>query len=187
MPIQNEEERIKLLQDNLRTIRLLCGWTLDDFGRQLGVTKQTISRLENDKVEMNRAMYIAIRAILEKRCSEEKSLGVNYNILVNTLPLLLREGEGEKLSDLEYKGIKRKFETMAAAYFGKAKKSSISYSISEAIAAIPTIGAVGGAVAGAAALFLGTGVGLNSGFPWLVKLLTEDKQKNETSKTKEQD
>ncbi len=179
MPIQNEEERIKLLQDNLRTIRLLCGWTLDEFGRRLGVTKQTISRLENGKVELNRAMYIAIRAILEERCSEEKNLGVNYNILVNTLPLLLREGEGEKLSDLEYKGIKRKFENMAAASLGKAKKSSISYGISEAISTIPAIGA--------AALFLGAGVGLNSGFPWIVKLLAEDKQKNETSEMKEPD
>ena len=177
MPIQNEEDRIKLLQENLRTIRLICGWTLDDFAKRLGVTKQSISRFENMKVEITRAMYIAIRAVLEEKCSEEKDSGDNYGILTRAIPLLLREGECEKLSDTEYSGIKKTLETAAAAYLGKAKKRSVSYMLSNAIAGIPALSN--------ANLFLERGVGLNSGFPWLTRLLRSDDDKDNKDEVNE--
>ncbi|MBQ6971678.1 MAG: helix-turn-helix transcriptional regulator [Synergistaceae bacterium] len=177
MPIQNEEDRIKLLQDNLRTIRLICGWTLDDFARRLGVTKQSISRFENKKVEITRAMYIAIRAVLEEKCSEEKNSGDNYGILTRAIPILLREGECEKLSDMEYGGIKTKLETLAAAYLGRASKRSVSYMLSNYIASIPALSG--------AALFLARGVGLDSGFAWLTKLLKSDDDKGNADEANE--
>ena len=44
--------RIKRLQQNLLAIRKFAGWTTENLGEQIGVTKQTISNLENGKTEM---------------------------------------------------------------------------------------------------------------------------------------
>ena len=37
------------MQENLATLRLLAGWTLEDLADRLGCTKQSISLLEKKK------------------------------------------------------------------------------------------------------------------------------------------
>ena len=59
------ESEILLLQDNLQPIRNAGGWTLEELGDMIGVTKQTMSNLENKKTEMSRTQYIALRAVLD--------------------------------------------------------------------------------------------------------------------------
>ena len=56
---------ITKLQNNLLLIRNAGGWTAEVFGDMIGVTKQTISNLENKKTEMTKTQYIAIRAVLD--------------------------------------------------------------------------------------------------------------------------
>ena len=51
---RNEEEIISFLQDNLSSVRKIAGWTTEEFGDKIGVTKQTISNLENKKTAMTR-------------------------------------------------------------------------------------------------------------------------------------
>lgn len=166
MSLDEENFRIQLLQDNLKTIRLICKWTLDDFGRKLGVTKQTISRLENKKVEMNRAMYIAIRAVIEEKCSKNDN-----EILRRALPLLLREDEGEKLSDSEYANIRKTLETIAAASSRNADVGILSNILSNALSF--------------SFMPLFSNALTVSVFPWLTKLLKDDK--NNLTEAKEPD
>lgn len=65
MENRNEEEIISLLQDNLSSVRKIAGWTTEELGEKIGVTKQTISNLENKKTVMTRTQYIAIGAVLK--------------------------------------------------------------------------------------------------------------------------
>lgn len=54
MAIQDKKiEQINLLQINLQTIRKLAGWTIEELGDRIGVTKQMISNLENMKTKMS--------------------------------------------------------------------------------------------------------------------------------------
>lgn len=49
----------------LSSIRKIAGWTAATLGDKIGVTKQTISNLENQKSPMTFTQYIAIRAVLD--------------------------------------------------------------------------------------------------------------------------
>ena len=54
---------IQIMQDNLCELRKISGWTAENLAKKLGVTKQTISNLENQKVKLSRVQYIAIQQI----------------------------------------------------------------------------------------------------------------------------
>jgi len=63
--LKERERQIKRLQQNLSSIRKIAGWTAEVLGEKIGVTKQTISNLENRKSAMNFTQYIAIRSVKE--------------------------------------------------------------------------------------------------------------------------
>lgn len=56
---------IEVMQRYLPSLRKIAGWTSEELGKRLGVTKQTISNLENKKVNMTKMQYIALRVIFE--------------------------------------------------------------------------------------------------------------------------
>lgn len=56
---------IQIMQDNLCDLRKIAGWTAETLAGKLGITKQTVSNLETQKVKMSRVQYIAIRAVFE--------------------------------------------------------------------------------------------------------------------------
>lgn len=56
---------VQIMQDNLCELRKISGWTAESLARKLGVTKQTISNLETQKVKLSRVQYIAIRSVFE--------------------------------------------------------------------------------------------------------------------------
>ena len=78
-------EDISRLQDNLSLIRKAGGWTAEEFGDYIGVTKQTISNLENKKTPMSKTQYIAIRAVLEYELEQRKQ----DKVFVSTVNLVL--------------------------------------------------------------------------------------------------
>ena len=61
----NINVQIQIMQDNLCDLRKIAGWTAETLAGKLGITKQTISNLENQKVKLSRIQYIAIRAVFE--------------------------------------------------------------------------------------------------------------------------
>lgn len=56
---------LSIMQKYLPILRKINGWTTEDLGRRIGVTKQTISNLENRKVVMTKTQYLALRTVFE--------------------------------------------------------------------------------------------------------------------------
>ena len=88
---KEREKQINRLQQNLSTIRRIAGWTTEQMGEKIGVTKQTISNLENGKTPMNFTQYIAIRAILD--CEIEAN--TSNEVLPKAVDILLDSNEEE--------------------------------------------------------------------------------------------
>ena len=66
------EQEIARLQESLQLIRQSGGWTAEEFGEMIGVTKQTICNLEHKRTIKSKTQYIAIRAVLDWEISDRK-------------------------------------------------------------------------------------------------------------------
>ena len=80
------EHEISKLQKNLYSIRKAGGWSAEEFGNLIGVTKQTISNLETEKTRMTKTQYIAIRTVLDSEIrdrSDNKKLLSVVNLSLN--------------------------------------------------------------------------------------------------------
>ena len=122
MTIQEEKEKqIRLLQENLQTIRKLAGWTIDDLGERIGVTKQTISNIENKRTMMTLTQYIAIRSVLDY---EMQVHNPENEVLTKSIALLL--DNKENLNNEDYAKIKESIDTIAAATAGGAEKTALT-------------------------------------------------------------
>lgn len=80
------DKEIEKLQNNLQAIRKIAGWTTEELGEQIGVTKQTISNLENHKTTMTKTQYIALRTVIDYEIAtntENATLGQVVNALLN--------------------------------------------------------------------------------------------------------
>ena len=55
------------LQKYLPLIRNAAGWTAEDLGTKIGLTKQTISNLENQKTRMSKTQYLAIQMVISQK------------------------------------------------------------------------------------------------------------------------
>ena len=58
-------DEIKRMQDNLLLIRRAVGWTAEEFGDQIGVTRQTINNIESGRNRLTKTQYIAMRSVLD--------------------------------------------------------------------------------------------------------------------------
>lgn len=124
MKSYSEIEKVRL-QQNLTTIRKVAGWTAAELGELIGVTKQTISNLENNKTPMTKTQYIAIRAILDYKISTEQE----NSALSQIVSILL---DSEEQSEEEQRNIEA-----AAAYVARAKEKGMdSKAISAGLAGL---------------------------------------------------
>lgn len=108
-----EQNDIKKLQVNLSSIRKIAGWTAQDLGKKIGVTKQTISNLENQKTEMTLTQYIAIRTVLDYEIENNKS----NEVLPQVVHILL-DVPDEEISGEDRAKINQAVTTLAAASVG---------------------------------------------------------------------
>ena len=160
----DRERKIKILQQNLSSIRKIAGWTAEQLGDKIGVTKQTISNLENSKTPMNFTQYIAIRAVLDcevEEHPENEALAQAIDILLN---------HADKLDDENYKNVKNSIDTVAAAAAGGVAGAALTGAFTgmvlpvAKVAGLTLLGPVGGAIG------IGTAVGV-VGATWLKKLI----------------
>ena len=150
--MNTNNEMILRLQKNLSVIRKLGGWTTESFGEMIGVTKQTISNLENEKSEMNLTQYIAIRTVLDYEIQKDPE---KKAIVAQALSILVdNDSDISEEKKAEYAD---KFKVVAAATAGAggaiaaasmATTSATLLGVS-AGAALGPIGIAAGAVAGA--------------------------------------
>ena len=58
-------DEISRLQNVLLLVRRSVGWTAEEFGNRIGVTRQTINNLESGRNNLTKTQYIAMRSILD--------------------------------------------------------------------------------------------------------------------------
>lgn len=68
-------EEIMRMQEILRLIRLTVGWTAEEFGEKIGVTRQTINNIESGRNKLTKTQYIAMRSVLDAEmvCKSEET------------------------------------------------------------------------------------------------------------------
>lgn len=99
--MDNIKKEIEALQRNLSTLRKIAEMTSAELGKKIGVTKQTISNLENNKTPMSLTQYIAIRTIFDCEMQQKNDnlmLILFVNILLDKHELFSEE-EFEKIID----------------------------------------------------------------------------------------
>lgn len=142
--LNERNKQIKRLQQNLSSIRKIAGWTAEVLGEKIGVTKQTISNIENNKSTMNFSQYIAIRSIFDAEIANNKE-----NELLPKVVAILLDSEDE-ISEDDYSKIQDVVETVAATAAGgtpTTKLDSVFDILIKSIPfAVPVIGAIIGSV-----------------------------------------
>ena len=117
--LDQRQKQINRLQENLSSIRKIAGWTAEVLGNKIGVTKQTISNLENNKTPMNFTQYIAIRSVLDAEIEQNKE----NKVLPQVIAILL--DSGDELDNDEYEEIQKSVETVSAVASGGIKGAAL--------------------------------------------------------------
>ncbi len=115
--------QIQRLQDNLSALRRIAGWTMDELGKRIGVTKQTISNLENSnkKTFMTMTQYLAIRSVLDY----EAAIRLEKNQTDTLLALAIKKVLDDNLDDDEKKTVEGDVALIAAAVAGKTPDKTV--------------------------------------------------------------
>jgi len=140
--ITEREIHIRKLQQNLSPIRKIAGWTAEVLGDKIGVTKQTISNLENNKTPMNFTQYIAIRSVLDYEIANNKE-----NEVLPKIVALLLDCEDE-LDESDYLKVQDVVGTVAATAVGGTPTTKLDSVFDILIKSIPFVVPVFGAIIG---------------------------------------
>lgn len=132
--MNEREKKIARLQQNLLAVRKIAGWTTEQLGDKIGVSKQTISNLENGKSPMNFTQYIAIRAVLD--CEIETN--ASNEVLPQVISILLDS------NDEDYAKAKEPVRVVAASASGGITSTATLLGLLSALSPISAIGIVGG-------------------------------------------
>lgn len=77
---------VNRLQSNLAAIRKMAGWSAEALGQKIGLSKQSISKLETGKSLMTIAQYIAIRTMFDFEIQNNPETGP---VLAQVLKMLI--------------------------------------------------------------------------------------------------
>ena len=143
--IEQRQKQINRLQSNLSSIRKIAGWTAEVLGNKIGVTKQTISNLENEKTPMNFTQYIAIRSVLDYEISNNKE-----NEVLPKVVALLLDCEDE-LDESDYSKVQDVVGTVAATAAGGTSTDKLDMIFDVLIKSIPLVVPLIGTLIGSSA------------------------------------
>ncbi|MDR0851201.1 MAG: helix-turn-helix domain-containing protein [Clostridiales Family XIII bacterium] len=139
---KEREAQIKRLQQNLAPIRKIAGWTAEMLGDKIGVTKQTISNLENSRTPMSFVQYLAIRMVLDHEIESNKE----NEVLPKVVALLL--DSGDELDDENYLKVQDAAGTIAASAASGTSAEKLGSIFGLLTASLPIIIPVVGAIIG---------------------------------------
>ncbi|MDE6916426.1 MAG: helix-turn-helix transcriptional regulator [Lachnospiraceae bacterium] len=91
---------LKRLQEHLLLIRRTVGWTAEEFGERIGVTRQTINNLEAGRNKLNKTQYIAMRSVLDAEMNQYQEETEMLKLILDVFidhPEIYGEEEKEKL------------------------------------------------------------------------------------------
>lgn len=163
-------EEIIRMQKNLLLIRRTVGWTAEEFGEKIGVTRQTINNIESGRSKLTKTQYIAMRSILDaemvQKPEDTEMLKVLLDVLVD---------HPDNYNDGQRSELLAKANMMAPSILaGTTTRADVSKEWIKAA----------GAVVGAGVLMgpLGIGAGIAAVNVWLAKLITDGKKKSKKDK-----
>lgn len=136
----NRSREIQRLQQNLSPIRKIAGWNAETLGNKIGVTKQTISNLENRKTTMSFAQYIALRSVLDVEIASN-----NENDVLPKVVALLLDCDDE-LDDDNYSKVQEVAGTVAATAADGASSSRLNDVFALLLTSVPVVVPIMGAV-----------------------------------------
>lgn len=167
----NKEKEIERLQRNLPLLRKIAGWSMADLGEKIGVTKQTISNLENnsEKYKMSFIQYAGIMHIFEEEVENRKKElnSEDVDLLEQILEIIFEEN----LTDEQEKNFRDAFSTITIPDTKKTA-SGMSHILKATIGA-----AVGASVLGVKGAIIGAGLAEQGG-KWLKKLFDKKEQED---------
>lgn len=71
---KTNEEMIRNMQKHLSLIRECCGLTQTELANIIGVTRQTLNNIENNKSPLSQTQYVAIACLLDIMIKHNPSL-----------------------------------------------------------------------------------------------------------------
>ena len=85
---KHTQEKISRFQDSLATLRKVAGWSAEELGGRLDVTRQTIVNLETGQTKMTKIQYMAIRLAFEDEAQEnDNETLLNCYTLTGAVPV----------------------------------------------------------------------------------------------------
>lgn len=144
------------MQEHLLLIRRTVGWTAEEFGDRIGVTRQTINNIEFGRNKLTKTQYIAMRSVLDAEMAQNPDDTTMLKLILDALV-----DHPENYAESERTEILSKANLMAPAILaGTASRETVSKEwvrsvgiaagyaagISAALSAIPLVGAVAGGV-----------------------------------------
>lgn len=141
-------DEIIRMQEHLLLIRRTVGWTAEEFGDRIGVTRQTINNIEFGRNKLSKTQYIAMRSVLDAEMAQSPDDTAMLRLLLDVLI-----DHPEKYEEAERVDILSKANLMAPAILaGSATRAAVSKEwirsvgtvtgIAAALSAIPLVGAV---------------------------------------------
>ena len=167
-------EEILRMQTNLLLIRRAVGWTAEEFGDRIGVTRQTINNIESGRNKLTKTQYIAMRSVLDAEIvqhpEETQMLKVLLNVLVDN---------PEHYNESEVNQLLSKANLMAPSILaGTTSRKEVSKEWMAAVGAI--VGAAGVAMLTAPlGVVAGATVGVTG---WLLKTVAGSEKKRKDDK-----
>ncbi len=148
-----QQIQIARLKKNLCALRRIAGWTMEELGKRIGVTKQTISNLENPnkKSTMTLTQYLAIRSVLDYEAAQRLERDKSDTLLL----LAIRKVLDEDLDDDALEEAEDDVALIASAIAGGASSEKVhklmteklSFSNAAAFSGPAAGAAIGGAIA----------------------------------------
>ena len=127
------KKKIYRLQKHLPIIRNLAGWTAEDLGNQIGVSRQTITNIEkSDSLSMTKTQYIAIRAVLDYEIEQSHN-----QTLEDTIAVLV---DADDLTASQEKKVAETVENITSTKSRRVNDKLVLENMSALIAAIGVIG-----------------------------------------------
>ena len=87
---EEKQRLIRCLAKNLKSLRILCGWSQEQAASIVGVTRQTVLAVENGKRTMTWTMFLAFSFLFlenEKTRKEFMGCGAYTDKLANYLSI----------------------------------------------------------------------------------------------------
>lgn len=160
-------DEIIRMQEHLLLIRRTVGWTAEEFGDRIGVTRQTINNIEFGRNKLTKTQYIAMRSVLDAEMTQSPDDTTMLRLLLDSLV-----DHPESYEEAERVEILSKANLMAPAILaGTASRKTVS---TEWVRAMGTIAGIGAALT-TMPLFGVVASGVVSG--WLMKAVESKTRK----------